>query len=205
MDNVVGFVGYECEDIVIYLAKILQAMGKHIAIVDRTEQELLCEIFELQTEDEITWKEGEYGGFLITNRGVCQEEYDFIFYLFGYRLNHPKLYECGTLIMITDGVPAHASLLRKIKHGGYNNYLLIRNLIPMKHTEEYLATLLGKEEYFEIPYDERDIRSRCSLGVHTGCEVRRLSTGMKQVIFQMICNLTPEYEERKVWELIKKL
>ena len=81
MDNVIGFVGYECEDIVIYLAKILQALGKNIAVVDRTEQELLCEIFELRTENEITWKEGEYSGFLITNRGVCQEEYDLVFYV----------------------------------------------------------------------------------------------------------------------------
>ena len=206
MDNVVGFVGYECEDIVIYLAKILQALGKNIAVVDRTEQELLCEIFELRTENEITWKEGEYCGFLITNRGVCQETYDFIFYLFGYRLNHPKLYECGTLIMVTDGVPAHASLLRKIKHGECNNYLILRNLIPMKHTEEYLAVLAGKEkEYFEIAYDERDVRNRCNLGVHTGCEIKRLSVEMKRVLFQMVCNLTPEYGEKRIWEVIKKI
>ena len=206
MENVVGFVGYECEDIVIYLAKILHALGKNIAVVDRSEQELLCEIFELRTKDGITWKEGESFGFLVTNRGVCQEEYDLVFYLFGYRLNHPKLYECGTLIRITDGVPAHASLLRKIKHEECSNYLLIRNLVPMKHTEEYLATLAGKEkDYFEIFYDERDIRSRCSLGVHTGCEIRRLSSGMKQTLFQMVCKLIPEYGEKRVWELIKKI
>ena len=206
MGNVVGFVGYECEDIVIYLAKILQALGKTVAVVDRTEQELLCEIFELRTEEEVAWKEGEYSGFLITNRGVCQEEYDWIFYLFGYRFHHPKLYECETLIMITDGVPAHASLLQNITLGECSSYLLLRNLVPMKHTEEYLAALAGKEkEYFELFYDEQDIRSRCSLGVHTGCEIRKLSAGMKRVLFQMICNLTSEYEEKKVWELIKKL
>ena len=206
MDNVIGFVGYECEDIVIYLAKILQALGKNIAVVDRTEQELLCEIFELRTENEITWKEGEYSGFLITNRGVCQEEYDLVFYLFGYRLNHPKLYECGTLIMITDGLPAHASLLRNIKHGECSNYLLIRNLVPMKHTEEYLAALAGQEkEYFELFYDEQDIRSRCSLGVHTGCEIRRLSIGMKRVLFQMVCHMISECEEKRIWKLLKKI
>ena len=40
----IGVIGYECEDIIIYLAGIFTALGKKAAIVDRSEQELLCEI-----------------------------------------------------------------------------------------------------------------------------------------------------------------
>lgn len=199
MDNIVGFVGYECEDIAIYLAKILRELGKNIVIVDRTEQELLCEIFETRTEI-------EYSGFLITNRTVRHGEYDFVFYLFGYRLNHPKLYECKTMIMVTDGVPAHATLLKKINHWECNCHLLIRNLVPMKHTETYLAAVLSKEtEYFAIPYDEKDVRSRCSLGPYTGCEIRRLSVGMQEALLKLICSFYLEYTERDIRKRIKKL
>ena len=38
-----GFVGYESEDIVLYLARILTALDRKVAIVDRTEQEMLLE------------------------------------------------------------------------------------------------------------------------------------------------------------------
>lgn len=198
MDNVVGFVGYECEDIAIYLAKILREFGKNIVIVDRTEQELLCEMFEIRTEM-------EYSGFLITNRAVCHEEYDFVFYLFGYRLNHPKLYECKTMIMVTDGVPAHATLLKKINHWECKCYLLIRNLVPMKHTETYLAAALSNETgYFAIPYEEKDVRSRCSLGPYTGCEIRRLSIGMQEVLRTLVCNLSSEFKEKEIRKRMKK-
>ena len=206
MENVVGFVGYECEDIAIYLAKILRALGKNIVLVDRTEQEVICEMFDLQSEKEETWSEGEYKGILLTNRGVCHDDYDFVFYLFGYRLCHPKLYECGTMIMVTDGVPVHASMLKHIRHWECKRYLLIRNLVPMKHTESYLAAMANKEnEYFAIPYDERDVRSRCSLGAYTGCEIRRLSRGMQQVLLELICSMATDYKEKIVWERMKKL
>lgn len=206
MENVVGFVGYECEDIAIYIAKILHALGKTVAVVDRTEQELLCEIFDLRADSEKTWKEGEYSGVLITNRGVNQKDYDYVFYLFGYRLNHPKLYECKKLIMVTDGVPAHASLLKMVENWECKRFLLIRNLVPMKHTEAYLASLTGKEDEFrEIAFDEKDIRSRCSMGAYTGCEVKNLSAGMKRVLVFLVCNLNGEYGEKRVREQIKKL
>ena len=82
MEKLIGFVGYECEDIAIYMAKVLRMLGNNIAIVDRTEQELVCEIFDLQSESGTSWKEGEYCGIHITNKGVCREDYDYIFYLF---------------------------------------------------------------------------------------------------------------------------
>lgn len=206
MDNVVGFVGYECEDVAIYLAKILRTFGKNIAIVDRTDQELICTIFEIQAENEKNWKEGEYRGILISNKTVCHEDYDFIFYLFGYRLNHPKLYECGTMIMVTDGLPAHMVLLRKINHWECKKYLVMRNLVPMKHTEAYLAAVVNKEtEYFSVPYEEKDIRCRCNLGPYTGCEVRRLSLGMQETLIKLTCNLIPEYKEKDIRRRIKKI
>ena len=68
MSNIIGFVGYESEDIVLYLAKILYAFEKRVAIVDRTEQEMLLELLEVGVE-----REGEYEGIWITSQGVEKE------------------------------------------------------------------------------------------------------------------------------------
>ncbi len=206
MEKVIGFIGYECEDIAIYLGRVLQTLGKKVVIVDRTEQELLCEMLNIRTERGKTWKEGEYCGCRITNKGVNQKEYDLIFYLFGYRLNHPKLYECGKLIMITDGVPAHAALLHNTGPWECKSFLVIRNLIAMKHSEEYLAALAGKDnEFKDLPYDERDIRSRCSLGAYTRCEIKRLSPGMKRILISLVEMAAPEYQEEFVRKQMKKI
>lgn len=97
MAIIIGFVGYESEDIVLYIAKILYAFEKRVAIVDRTEQEMLLELLEVGAE-----REGEYEGIWITSQGVEKERYDIVFLLFGYRLMHPKLYECESLVMVTD-------------------------------------------------------------------------------------------------------
>lgn len=206
MENIIGFVGYESEDIAIYLAKILQAFGRKVVITDKTEQEVLCEMLDLHTKEGESWKEGEYGGVLITNNGVGTEEADVILYLFGYRLNHPKLYECETLIMVTDGVPAHASLLRKIGHKGCKCYLLLRNMIPMRHTERYLSLLAGRENTdLIIPYDDRDVRTRCSLSAYNGCQIKNLSSGMKRILCTLAGCFLSDVEENIIREQMKKM
>jgi len=202
MEKLVGFVGYECEDIVLYLAKILTGLGKKVAVVDRTEQEMLLEILELRKEV----YEEDYYGIRITDQGVNFDNYDIVFYLFGYRLIHPKLYECEALIMVTDGVPAHASLLRKIGNWERKQYLIIRNLVPMRHTEHYLSVLADNENsYCEIPYDENDIRMRYSLSSYAGCTVRQLSTGMKRALMILLKFLSVEHQECGIRDVMKKL
>ena len=129
-----------------------------------------------------------------------------VFYLFGYRLIHPKLYECEALIMVTDGVPAHASLLKKIGHWDRKQYLIIRNLVPMRHTEQYLAMLADSEKsYCEIPYDEQDIRMRYCMGIYTDYAVKRLSAGMKKALEILVCFLEVECQQKKIREIIRKI
>lgn len=206
MDNVVGFVGYECEDIVVYLAKTIGALGKRVAIIDRTEQEMLLEVLGMKNENEKTIREGEFSGVWITNQSLNYAEYDMVFLLFGYRLIHPKLYECQTLVMVTDGVPAHASLLRKIGHWERKQYLIIRNLVPMKHAEKYLAMLSDNETNFcEIPFDERDIRMRYSLSSFSGCAIKRLSAGMKNALVILSCFLATEYQKHHIREAMRRI
>ena len=202
MANIIGFVGYESEDIVLYLAKILYAFEKRVAIVDRTEQEMLLELLEVGVE-----REGEYEGIWVTSQGVEKEKYDIVFLLFGYRFMHPKLYECEFLIMVTDGVPAHASLLRKIGQWERVTCLIIRNLVEMKYGEQYLKILTGQTELtcFMIPYEEQDIRIKYCIGSDTEICIKKLSKGMKQTLIQLVLWLFSDYPENELKKKIRKL
>ncbi len=206
MEKLVGFVGYECEDVVLYLAKILCCLGKRIAVVDRTEQEMLLEMLEVPKSKETDAREGDFSGVWVTDQGVQKETYDMVFFLFGYRLLHPKMYECEMLVMVTDGVPAHAALLGKLVNWSQKQYLLIRNLVLMKHTEQYLASLAGSEEHYcVIPYDEKDIRMRYSLNSYAECSIKSLSKGMKAALMELLQFLETEYQELMLRKMIRKI
>jgi len=202
----IGVAGYECEDITIYLAGILNKLGKKTAIVDRSEQEILCEILGIQADEERAAREREYYGIRISNQSISTEEFDVVFHLFGYRLNHPKIYDCEDVLMVTDGVPAHASLLNRPNLKGFRRYLLIRNLVALRYTAEYLAELAdNKNNYFELQYDEKDIRQRCGICAYGGFKIKRLSAGMKCALLEVLCYLTDEYPKRKIFDVMKKM
>jgi len=148
MEKLIGIAGFECEDIGLYLARILNALGERIALVDRTEQEMLLEILEVPRQKETWVREIETFGLLITNQGVCAQAFDRIIYLFGFRLLHPKLYECETVLMISDGIPAHANLLGKMESWNRRKFLVLRNMMPMKNTDKYLALRVDSEEFY---------------------------------------------------------
>ncbi len=206
MENVIGFVGYECEDIALYLAKMFLALGKKTAMEDRTEHEMLIEMLGISYQKECSLREGEYGGIHIANYGVQAGEYDVVIRLFGYRLEHPKLYECGILVMVTDGVPAHASYLKNMEQWECRRALLLRNLVWMRHSAKYLSGLADKTEYYgEIPYEERDIRMRCSLNPYSQCKINSLSAGMKRILLELISFISRDYNERTVFKTMKKI
>lgn len=204
MEKLIGIVGYECEDIGLYLAKLLSSMGQKVALVDRTEQEMLLEILEVSEEKETCVRETEISGILVTNQGMCLQAFDWIIYLFGLRLTHPKLYECETVLLISDGIPAHANLLGKMEHWNRRKFLVLRNMIPMKHSEKYLAMLADSENcYCEVPYEEKDIRMRGSLSSLNCGNLNGLSVRMKRALIQMVQFVFPESTNMEIRKLIK--
>ena len=204
MEKIIGIVGYECEDIGLYFARILYGLGQKVALVDRTEQEMLLEMLEVPRQQDGRGRETEVFGILVTNQNVCPKEFDLIIYLFGYRLLHPKIYQCETLLMIADGIPAHACLFGMIDSWNRRKFLVLRNLIPMKHTAKYLAELADcKSTYCEIPYEEKDIRMRGNLSALNFGNLKRLSWGMKHALQQIISFVFPESSKREIWNLIQ--
>lgn len=204
MEKIIGIAGYECEDIGLYLAKILAGLGQKVVLVDRTEQEMLLEMLEVPRRNDELSRETEVSGILVTNQNVCPNEFDRIIYLFGYHLLHPKLYQSEILLMITDGIPAHAVLLGTIDSIDGRKFLILRNQIPMKHTGKYLAIQAEcKGAYCEIPYDEKDIRMRGSLSALNFGKLKKLSLGMKSALLQAMFFICPESGEQEIKKLIQ--
>ena len=199
MNRIIGFVGYECEDIALYLAECLGAYGKKVAIEDRTEQGMLLRMLEVEQRRTSGEEKNQldYLGIVISALPVRQEKFDFIFLLFGYRLQHPKLYDCEVLFMVTDDLPAHAALLGKIEPWERKQALLIRNHMGTGHKSDYLEFLSNQkvERRFCLSWDEKDIVMRCRLGNENESALTEVSTGMKEMLKELLRFLLPEITE----------
>ena len=207
MGKITGVAGFGCEDIVLYLAAIFSGMGKKVAVVDKTEQEMLLEILGIVWGGESGFEErkGEYAGIHFTNQVVNREEYEHVFLVFGQRLMHPKLYECETLILITDGLPAHAIQFRQLGQWERKQCLVLRNLVSMKHSEQYLVMLSGNEEaYYSLYYSEQDCRMQYGLGSGFGCNMKLLSREMKHLLIQLVQFVDSFCKEKEIRQIIKK-
>lgn len=191
----IGFVGYESEDIILYLAACLRKAGKRVAVEDKTEAGILLRMLEKASAsgEETKW----YCGICVANSLSGKEEYDYVFLLFGYRVQHPKLYECEYLIFVTDGMPAHAEVLHEVGQWERKQAMLIRNYTEAKHGSKYLELLVGQkqEQVFLLPWEERDMRKRYSLGQEEDITLSGLSGVMKNVIREMLLFLASEYPD----------
>lgn len=205
MSITVGFAGYECEDVLLYLAFCLMKAGQKVALEDRTEHKILLGIMEAK-DNILKRKDGEgmiYQGIVLTDAVVRKEEYDVVFLDFGYRILHPRLYECGYLVLTTDGLPVHAALLSKIGQWERRQYLLIRNFWESVHTQNYLELLTEQrtEKTLCIPWEAKDEKIREHLGEAGDIPIYRLSTQMKETIRQLISFLFPNLLENKTARL----
>lgn len=208
MKHCIGFVGYECEDIILYLAECISVYGMRIAIEDRTEYGMVLQI--LEHDQRATAKEPEteleYHKICISTMPVTKEEYDVIFLVFGYRLQHPKMFECETLIMVTDDLPAHAKILRKVGKWERKQILMIRNCIEISGKTDYLQFLTHQkfEQIYCVPWEERDRKVRCALGTEDGAKVYRLSAGMIMILQELLKILLPEISEEFIQRIGRK-
>lgn len=189
MRDKIGVVGYECEDMILYLAYSLKEFGKRVAIEDRTEHGIMLRMLDA----EVDLRNGEettiyFQEITVTNSILHKEDYDFIFMIFGYRLLHPKLYECEKLILVTDDFPAHASLLSELEEWERRQILLVRNHIESKHGVAYLSLLTEQktEALLCVSWEERDNRIRNSLGSAESVRLSRLSSSMREAIGQLV-------------------
>lgn len=184
MADKIGFVGYETEDMILYLAYCLCECGKRVAIEDRTEYAMLLRFFDADEESiEKGTAEMMYQGIYLTNARVQEEEFDVICLAFGSRMQHPKLYECNKLVAVTDLLPAHAVLLKKIGQWERTQVLVIRNCIPAKHSIQYIEKLTGmrSNNVLAVSWDAKDIRTRYSIGGES-IRIRRLSAEMRETL-----------------------
>lgn len=199
MKREVGFVGYECGDIAFYLAKMLSFLGKKTAILDRTEHRSVLGICR---------EAGETAGILISESfdEILESECSIILKVFGYQPFWEEIQECRDVFLVTDGSIFWTKRLAEVQLDHKGCHMIVRDMVSMKYTEKYLMFLSEQkiEDCFALFLDERDIKSRYSLGAEKNIFLRHLSEGMKELLRELVLHVDVSIKQKQLCMAQKK-
>lgn len=195
----VGFVGYECGDIVFYLAKMLSFLGKKTAILDRTEHRSVLGI---------CGDAGEAANILISESldEILESECNVILKVFGYQPLWEEIQECRDVFLVTDGGPFWTKRLAEVQICYKSCYMIVRDMVSMKYSEKYLTFLSGQRigACFLLFPDERDIKSRYGIGLEKRTPLRHLSESMKGLLRELVSHIDTSVNQKQLCMVQKK-
>ena len=206
----IGFIGIDCTDIVVYFARMVNATGKKVGIVDCSIHKNLMRTVALP--EELVKGNGYYKEILIlsgeTDNDADLKAQDMVIYYFESNINHAHIAQCTDFVFVSDMVLSHAQWFKNLSVGDIPKIMLIHNAVSVKYSENYLITQTGqefqKEDIFIIPYEERDVRSKCYLCMDKMHRLTKLSSGMKSVILNLFLRyIETEYTGKELTQLLK--
>lgn len=161
MDSkVVGFFGSDSYDLVHFLARVLQQLGKRVLIADRTEDKVMMLTVPVAEAAPIV----DYRGIAFTGEpvDVVNSEYDYIFLYYGF--------DCQQISEVIEEsyfvTDCQMQSIQKLKHltlqENQFRALVIRNSVPERDIMNYVNLELehlefGEENVYTLPFNQADI------------------------------------------------
>ncbi len=199
MKQEVGFVGYECEDIVFYLARMLSFLGKTTAVLDRTEHRSVIGI---------CGNAGKSANILISESldEILESECSVILKVFGYQPLWEEIQECKDVFLVTDGSSFWTKLLAKVQIGYKSCHMIIRDMVSMNYSEKYLVFLSEQNigDCFLLFLDKSDTKNRYSLGIEKNTPLRYLSEDMKELLQELVLRIDMSINQKQLYVAQKK-
>lgn len=186
----IGFAGYETEDLVLWSSQILKETGKRVLIVDFTVDNSMNHIFPLpEGYAKIKGKVFEYQGIYYVRPQEDEQlkkykmDFDIIISDFGCQVNNAQLKTCDVVYIVTTLDIRKLERIRDIAKG--NNYkLIMKEYVKLGGLNDYVHKELGydKENVFIIDRNEVDYKSFLLGQWNQDINIANLSYQVKEVM-----------------------
>ncbi len=212
-NNVVAYVGCDCFDIVLYLSRILQRLGKRVLIIDLSEYgSIRCSVPSFNglesSSDIINYRKVDY-----TSKEIdiaAYEEYDDILISFGFKAPL-DLSSCSHIICVSDLFKFNQERLselcrRMVSSEKARKMLLIRNMIYSKKSGilcECLTEVFDSGSSSFLYYDERDYENSL-FSLYGNFSFSKISKCLKTYLKKEILSLYPDTSIKRINKAIKK-
>lgn len=209
MAKVIGFVGVDKYDIILYLAKLLVCNKYRVLVIDDSDtQALQCSVnYPKGLNPHET--EVEYAGFRFLTRVDLANidynaSYDFVLIDFGFCLNHHNLLQCDAIQIFTD-IKRH-NIYRLISKNFVNflsnamdkdhpqTNVIIRDWVSSKLSLGYMHELLrglgvGETSYYQFDFNEEDYALQLQSQYDTNYNFKRVSAPIKAYLVDTLVNI----------------
>lgn len=223
--RVIGFLGVDKYDFIIYLSRILNAMGMKILLADYSEsfalscciphpEALKKDIFEYRGIYYINRAElGENSQLINETFEIHKQQYDYILVDYGFNFNFIGLDNCDDVICVIDQ-QVHNLRQFSMNNGmenikGILTALIIRDVRDCNTKYRYLIDEVGLGQIAVtrtlITYqDDLDARYRLNCQYDGVIRMQRLSTYMKSALKGMVTLIVPEVDRKTVKKAFNK-
>jgi len=220
--KIIGFVGAEKYDILLYLSRILSRLKQKILLVDYSENRALtycipstireiCGEYIKKQKAEVMEEKISYldVDFMMEPRYrdllLVKEEYDLILVDFGYQVHSQLLSECSQIFLCVDqqlhNICQLKPLKRVMEHIEERSYLLFRQVYDCKISTEYLMEELElelpKDKIFEYYQETNDMKYCIDSQYNYSFQFTRLSKGLKCCILFILRQIVPSLSEQQ--------
>lgn len=143
--KVIGFMGLDVQDTILYLSRIFHQMGKRVLMADYSESQALYYCIPMIPGTNDYTEQVEYRGTYFTRGPVCQEnceKYDVIMIFFGF-VPRSEIKFCTHMIYTTDCEKNHMERLKEIEGGEADYFQLVYRNAGEKYTDRMVRPLAG--------------------------------------------------------------
>lgn len=188
--TILGFVGFNREDLVIWSSQLFKSIGKRVLIMDYTIDSDLSYIVPLpEGYSKVKNEVFEYQGVFYVNVGSGKNieefscEYDIVLADFGKQINNPQLEKCNVVYTITNLDVRKIEYIKGI--GKYEkNFLVVKDYIRLNNIDQYILKELGfeKSKTFYIDRNNSDFKEFLLGQWNQNIEMRTISYETRELL-----------------------
>jgi len=212
VSNVIGFIGIDNYDIILYLSRILNTIGKKVLIIDYSYTDALTTCIPVPEglnvyDDIIDYRDVDY-----TKKCFEEDylnEYDDILINFGFHYIEHVAAVCNYIIYSTDLQKHNIDSLRSIpfiRDG--KKQLIIRDMVDSKINPTYIIDLLQmeflKDDVYGFELDALDMKYKILIQYDTIFEFKRITKYLKSYLTDTLKKLYPNIAHKELREALKK-
>lgn len=220
--SVVGFLGIDKYEYIIYLSRVLYHQGKKVLLVDCSETGALTAAIPFPKN--ISNSMIEYCGvFFMDRRGMKNNAsflhkdmeqqdkvFDYVLIDYGFYTDAKSIDHCNHIVCVTDPLAHNIGRLASLEHlKEINTSLIIKNYVNSKITPNYIIRELGFEKHrinhtYVVYLDEVDAEAAVHCQYDGSLRFTKLTLQTKYVIKGLTKELLPEVNKKEIYKAYNK-
>ncbi len=207
--NVVGFIGVETYDLILYISMLLINLKKKVLVIDNSETEALTCCIPVPESlnpkiSKITFHNIDF----VKERNITEyrKYYDYIIIDFGFRTSHKDISNCTCIYLVTDKQRHNILRLSNIKLNQEVSFIIkdMNNHEKVSYLlEELRINKIMVKQYYCLYYDDTDKENMVALQYCNDIKFKRQSGQLKYLLSQILTD-TLHFNRAEVGQAYKK-